>query len=669
MKILNLSKDSIKQIKAYKNGYSNEFIYFRSDGVYIIHSYSLNHKKSGRQCIKISNQNNETNKLIKLNGNGALLKLKEALTLIDLNQAHLIELRESGLFINQNRWNCTFYYDNENTITSQDMESIYFNNKNKSLVLKLNYEQAKKFAKVESSSNDEAQIAFMGVYLDFENNKLVTTDGKRLNCFDIDFNKKYENQIIEIKPILAACKAIKKDSYIELYENDGQFIINNTPLEKIDGKFPNYQDVIPQNSEHKVKIIDNKELIKKIKIISPNSDKESKRIMIEVDKNRLYISANDVNGQAEESIEIKNITNSSGTFYLNHLAFSLALQSCDSSLLEITSSGSPIKLTSDIDESIIMPMKTDGKFSKQWTKSESIEKPIILLEYFNKQSYILDSILKSSINHNLGFIHVEKLIKESLIHKIESFDGGYFQIYCKERDKEEIFLTNKKHYKEIDNLFIKYKIKVVTMKKGTKKGTLQVLTEIKAKFNPSLERLQELINTIDQYAQEERLASLEKDLKKSEFNGLKYQDYSLLVGNIQTHDLELLYRVEENQGSSITEIKKEESADIIPAEKIDVVAEKILDKVFEISQPQFIIKFYTNKDKNKVYSPDVFKVDFSDESIIESNGYKYKIENMGKIRFHKGGKGSAYVNFALDHRPTIDEIKDLSNQFMEQLAQ
>ncbi len=83
--------------------------------------------------------------------------------------------------------------------------------------------------------------------------------------------------------------------------------------------------------------------------------------------------------------------------------------------------------------------------------------------------------------------------------------------------------------------------------------------------------------------------------------------------------------------------------------------------------PKFIMKLYSNKEKTKILSPEIYKIDSIDDGYIFSNHYKYNIEHIGEIRLNRKGKGSAFIHLLLDHRPSIEEIQAISEQFLNKL--
>ena len=481
----------------------------------------------------------------------------------------------------------------------------------------MNYTQAKAFKKSHCMSNDYSQIAFTGMYLDFINNKLVTCDGKALDVLNVEFLLKLENSILDKEFILKAISKMKKDSIIEIKYSNNEYFINDNNIEVIEGRFPNYNDVMPKIKTNVIKIKDHKEFSKKIDAIKKHTDSESGRITLEVKENLLYFSVATVHGEACEVLEIENISNTDISSSCNYKGLQMLVNENNTEIV-INGEGSPLLFIKENSKSLLMPMK----------RNEGI-KTVNLIE-----SNIVE-------------------IKE--VNKIEQ----------KTPPKETTMSTKSKTQKETT---------MSTRLKTQPRGATQqeALLYIYKEFNQTLESMQELINTVSQYNHESRLEFLETDLEKTVFKGLKQEVYTLLSDFTEFEYLDSLY----TEIEPITQAEVVERAlKDVPITDIEPITQSKTDEpTIEIDnstqhEPRFIIKLFTDRQKSKVLSPEVFKIDTIEGDCIISNGYKYNVYNIGKVRISKKGRGSASINLTLDHKPTMNELQDLANQFISKVTE
>ncbi len=126
-----------------------------------------------------------------------------------------------------------------------------------------------------------------GIFFDFQINslKLAATDSFRLSektisssQFKTDFNRQFKT-IIPLKTIQEVIRAIKEgDIKTIIYFDSNQILFKNDELEiisrLIEGKFPDYQAIIPKSSETEV-IINREQLINAIKLTGVFTDRLS----------------------------------------------------------------------------------------------------------------------------------------------------------------------------------------------------------------------------------------------------------------------------------------------------------------------------------------------------------------------------------------------------------
>lgn len=166
-------------------------------------------------------------------------------------------------------------------------------------------------------SPDESRQALNGLLLENENGKanLVATDGHRLACITRPFLKstlpKDEKLSILLpkKAISELLKLLEDDDSTFSFSTQGNHMafIQGTQVivsRKIDGKFPNYRQVIPPDNTVKVKI-DREVLSHALKRVSLLADEKSKMVRFDIQKGNLtLISDNSDFGAAREEFPI-----------------------------------------------------------------------------------------------------------------------------------------------------------------------------------------------------------------------------------------------------------------------------------------------------------------------------------------------------------------------------
>ena len=224
-----------------------------------------------------------------------------------------------------------------------------------------------------SVSNDETRHYLSGIFLhqnQIENNFFLTaaaTDSHRMSISKIKLNNK-----IEFEPIILPKKTIfQLCSLLEDYEGDVKisnakskikFEINKSILisKLIDGKFPNYIQVIPKNNQKKLEI-DLKLFLDSVDRVASVSQDKKDGVKFSLTKDILNLSVNNTNsGDGKESLSVKfdhDLDISFNSRYLIDVASQL-----DGDKIEIffNDTGSPalIKDPSDFDSIfVVMPMK------------------------------------------------------------------------------------------------------------------------------------------------------------------------------------------------------------------------------------------------------------------------------------------------------------------------
>ena len=224
-----------------------------------------------------------------------------------------------------------------------------------------------------SVSNDETRHYLSGIFFhqtQVEDKNFLTaaaTDSHRMSISKI----KLENKV-EFEPIILPKKTIfQLCSLLENYDGDVKisnikskikFEINNSILisKLIDGKFPNYIQVIPKNNQKKLEI-DLKLFLDSVDRVASVSLDKKDGVKFNMSKDLLKLSVNNTNsGDGKESLNVKfdhDLEISFNSRYLIDVASQL-----DGERIEIffNDTGSPalIKDPSDFDSIfVVMPMK------------------------------------------------------------------------------------------------------------------------------------------------------------------------------------------------------------------------------------------------------------------------------------------------------------------------
>ena len=224
-----------------------------------------------------------------------------------------------------------------------------------------------------SVSNDETRHYLSGIFFhqtQLEDKNFLTaaaTDSHRMSISKI----KLENKV-EFEPIILPKKTIfQLCSLLENYDGDVKisnikskikFEINNSILisKLIDGKFPNYIQVIPKNNQKKLEI-DLKLFLDSVDRVASVSLDKKDGVKFNMSKDLLKLSVNNTNsGDGKESLNVKfdhDLEISFNSRYLIDVASQL-----DGEKIEIffNDTGSPalIKDPSDFDSIfVVMPMK------------------------------------------------------------------------------------------------------------------------------------------------------------------------------------------------------------------------------------------------------------------------------------------------------------------------
>ncbi len=163
-----------------------------------------------------------------------------------------------------------------------------------------------------ATADDELRPVMNGIYFDIttEDITFVASDGHKLARSKTFAAKGSERAafILPKKPSSLLKNLLPKESgavTIEFDDRNAVFTLENYRMvcRLIEGRFPNYNSVIPQNNPHKV-TIDRLQLISALKRVSIFSSQASSLIKLRMQENLVVISAQDIDfsTSAEESL-------------------------------------------------------------------------------------------------------------------------------------------------------------------------------------------------------------------------------------------------------------------------------------------------------------------------------------------------------------------------------
>lgn len=165
-------------------------------------------------------------------------------------------------------------------------------------------------------SREETRYTLNGVLFDFraESLRLVASDGRRLAFFQKALKSNLEGKyIVPQKAVAELLRMIelrdKEEIRIKFSSNNNQvgFYSNNTELitRLIEGEFPNYEEVIPPQSQNKLKL-KRDDFYQAVKRVSLLTTSDSIAIKLEVYKDKLVISKITPElGEAQEEMPIQ----------------------------------------------------------------------------------------------------------------------------------------------------------------------------------------------------------------------------------------------------------------------------------------------------------------------------------------------------------------------------
>jgi DNA polymerase III subunit beta len=218
-------------------------------------------------------------------------------------------------------------------------------------------------------STDEERYFMNGVFIDFKNSKnliFVSTDGKRLAYGElkIDSDANFIGKVIIPQKIInIIIKYADTDKILIGLENNKFCVLFNNyffSTSIIDGQFPNYQKVIPENNT-KLLIVNRIDLLFALKRLSILIEQNSRKVIFLLTTNSLCLKTEDSDlGNALENINCE-YTGEEVTFAVNYKFIEEPLKVIEGELIKISFSEPTkaivIKGNSNDYYHVIMPMQ------------------------------------------------------------------------------------------------------------------------------------------------------------------------------------------------------------------------------------------------------------------------------------------------------------------------
>lgn len=226
-----------------------------------------------------------------------------------------------------------------------------------------------------STSSDENRYNLTGVFLDPKQPSiLVSTDGHRLSYVEINLSPeplKFKNPVIlprkgliEIMRLLDGLEADTKNTFeFAILGNQAMVVAQNTILTMrlIDGKFPDYQQVIPKLSD-KIMRVSRNDILLGLRRVSVLSNDKTQSARLKLVNGDLTVSCvNPETGEASDAVAVEyNGPDIEIGFNAKYIIDALSSLGEDNVMMKFTDPLSPALLTGISTENhlcVIMPMR------------------------------------------------------------------------------------------------------------------------------------------------------------------------------------------------------------------------------------------------------------------------------------------------------------------------
>tara|TARA_A100001011_G_C14221985_1_gene804821 strand:+ start:325 stop:1440 length:1116 start_codon:yes stop_codon:yes gene_type:complete len=225
-----------------------------------------------------------------------------------------------------------------------------------------------------SISNDDTRHYLNGIFLHLTQQKDknflsgVATDSHRLSFSSVELGKQinFSSIILPRKTVFQLCNLLSESPDklgVKISENKIKFILGKISLisKVIDGKFPDYQKVIPKEND-KVLSVSLSEFINSVERVVSVSIDRKEGVKLEINKDKLKLSVNSTNsGDGNEIIPVKynneEIVIGFNSKYLLDIASVIENKDLQ---FNFKNSTSPVLISDNSDKDsfyVIMPMK------------------------------------------------------------------------------------------------------------------------------------------------------------------------------------------------------------------------------------------------------------------------------------------------------------------------
>jgi DNA polymerase-3 subunit beta len=222
-----------------------------------------------------------------------------------------------------------------------------------------------------SVSTDETRYVLNGVLFVVEEDliRLVSTDGHRLSLIDKKLEKAPTQKIYQIVPAKALQelnKILEEEGEVNVQLSDNQIIFTTPQIvlmsRLIDGQFPNYDQVIPKQTDKKV-LFNTNLLLSATRRVSLMASDKSNSVKYSISKDKLTITAITPEvGEAQEEMDMEysgeTITVAFNAKYVLDVLKNIASDNC---VVELTTSLNPGVFKPEKSEEnymcVVMPMR------------------------------------------------------------------------------------------------------------------------------------------------------------------------------------------------------------------------------------------------------------------------------------------------------------------------
>jgi len=209
-----------------------------------------------------------------------------------------------------------------------------------------------------AASTDDDRLILNGILISFNEQKLsvIATDGRRLAFIEQELEIPIEEQtdiVIPTKTVNELIKILKDEGLVKIkmeskkvsFQTDDILIVSTL----LEGKYPNFKQVIPTTFEERV-TVDRESLLRALRRVSLVTNKEYPSVKIDFSDNKMQISAitPDI-GEAHETVPVKYSGKKIiSAFNPEFLMDPLRNLSNDEVFLELIDETSPVVIKCDI---------------------------------------------------------------------------------------------------------------------------------------------------------------------------------------------------------------------------------------------------------------------------------------------------------------------------------